>query len=249
MNNQDFITFIDECLNHNMTIKKYIPVQESIYKIVEYANTSKGYPMSYINKRIMGKDILGLFKNIVNEKKYDNLDEIVDFVLFLKPSNSFISRLIETIIFKFPFERISRIDYYYAFSCICVDARDIKDEVINYNSNLRIVELIKKYLYYLNLYIANGNIKIRPSILTFDVESQEFHNIAIGVMADIYATDLDINILDKFLYSLYYDHENTMDYLDINGLLKKYGCDYGIKNSIEIIKLFSEKESNNILIK
>ena len=249
MNTINYIKFFDECLNHNMIVKELIPVQEHIFKIVEFANKSNGYPMSYTSKINLCGHILDIFTKIIDNKKFDNLDEIVDFVLFLKPSNEAITNFIETIIFRYPFEETTRFDYCYNFACICVDGRDMIDEVINYNSKLRIVELVKKYLYYTKLYVAKGNINMKSSYISLDPIAHQFHNIAIGVMADIYASDLDINILDKFLDSLFYDQDNTMEYLGLNGLLRDHIYDYGIKNAIEIIKLYNEKKDNNLLIK
>lgn len=249
MKDIDYLTFVEECFKHNMIIEELIPVQEEIFKIIDYEMIANGYPLSNISKCIVGESVYKLFKKIVDDKKLDNLSEVVDFVLLLKPSNSFVNDFIETIIYKFPFKNMTRVDYYFIFTAMCVEARESIDEVINYNSKLRIIEIIKKYLYYLNLYIAKGNVKKRPSILSFDQESKEFHNIAVGVMADVYATDLDINILDKFLNSLFYDHDNTMEYLNLNGLLREYTIDYGINNSIEILKLYNEKENNSLLIK
>ena len=104
MNTINYIKFFDECLNHNMIVKELIPVQEHIFKIVEFANKSNGYPMSYTSKMNLCGHILDIFTKIIDNKKFDNLDEIVDFVLFLKPSNEAITNFIETIIFRYPFE-------------------------------------------------------------------------------------------------------------------------------------------------
>ena len=98
MNTINYIKFFDECLNHNMIVKELISVQEHIFKIVEFANKSNGYPMSYTSKINLCGHILDIFTKIIDNKKFDNLDEIVDFVLFLKPSNEAITNFIETII-------------------------------------------------------------------------------------------------------------------------------------------------------
>ena len=141
MNTINYIKFFDECLKHNMIVKELIPVQDEIFKIVDFANKSNGYPMSNISKRNLSNHILDIFTKILDNKKFDNLDEIVDFVLFLKPSNESVTNFIETIIFRYPFEETTRFDYYYNFACICADGRDMIDEVINYNSKLRKIYL------------------------------------------------------------------------------------------------------------
>ena len=51
MTNNDYVKFFNECLNHNMTIKKYIPVQDKIFKIIDFYGMKFAYRnTSYQNK-------------------------------------------------------------------------------------------------------------------------------------------------------------------------------------------------------
>ena len=73
MSNKEYIKFFNACLEHKMTIKKYIPVQEYLFRIMAFINTK---PLIKNNEEIkveFCKTILGAFTIIMNRKNFDYL--------------------------------------------------------------------------------------------------------------------------------------------------------------------------------
>ena len=80
MTNKDYIKFFDGCLQHKMTIKKYIPVQEYLFRIIAFINTKPLIKNNEDVKVEYCKTILAAFTEIMKNNGFQYLDEYIDFL-------------------------------------------------------------------------------------------------------------------------------------------------------------------------
>lgn len=243
MSDQDYLNLYYDCLNHHMRIKKYIPVKDKIFKICDYDRYQAVINNEYNYTRVDDiKSLIRVFSKIIHFKKYENLDEYIDFIISLNDYAHYFPQFLNAIIFKN--EIYNKADsedannYYYYIDCIIESILNDKTVLDDFYGHSRFVELLRLFLKY---YDARENLpdyerKIR----------KDYYDIGIGVIGDIYATDVDLSMLDNFLNDLANDYENVLIYLELNGLLRNSNLYYGINHAYEAIK---DYEQNKRLIR
>ena len=238
MTNNDYVMFFNECLNHNMTIKKYIPVQDKIFKIIDFYGMKFAYRnTSYQNKMHFAKGLLKTFNKILKENKYEDLDEYIDFLIFIEIYPSYFDDLLNVMVFKDKCPNKNFDNYYTWYLFKIFDFAEEKIDMLDsFYGQSRIVNMIRIYFrYYENPYDDS----IPDYIAT---KRSDFESVALGVIADIYDTDLDLSILDTFFNDLVNDYENTMTFLSLNGLLRDYDSTYGIEYAYETLKQYDKQK-------
>ena len=238
MINKDYLRFFNECLNHNMTIKKYVPVQDKIFKIIDFCSTKVDLKSTQDYKKVkFAKAILKTFSKILDKNRYENLDEYIDFLIYIGIYQSYFADMLNVMVFKDESPNSNRADYYLWYMLTIFSfAENKKDILEDFYGQSRIVSMIKMYYrYFEDPYLYT---------LPMDIASKrrDYEGIALGVIADIYDTDLDLSILDSFLNDLVNDYERVMTYLGLNGLLRNYEKTYGIEYAYETLKQFDKQK-------
>lgn len=220
----DYLAYFYNCLKNINTIEKYEPVKAYLFTIFD-----RYYSFQLRDKQVYQgkikdpkyaiefcKTVLKLFNRILNENKLNNLSEYIDFVLYLDFFPHDIPPLLETLLFKeeTDYEQYFG-DYQFYMNTFAHGSLGVK-ELVNYNSNLRIVQLLKSYVS--NFYTSFSYYDIKPN--TPEWERRAFYmEIGKFVVGCAYKTDVDLNKVDDFLYDLANNTVTLKERLMLNGLL------------------------------
>lgn len=243
MKYSDYLTVYREGIKHNMILKKYIPIQESLFKIFEHLDNKKDF---YYKTDIVVfvKDLLSLISRAMKEKKIDEIKEILDFMIVIDAHCLRIHSFVDALVFKDESDNDkanSHLWYKFKIMDLCDLSCDAKDKVLNLNSNNRFIKIMQIYLKYLKTEYINHPIKTTESEII-----NEFNRIARGVIPDIYNSDLNLDLLDRFFDDIINDYYNIMDYLELNGLLFRQEYEYDILNVVEVLK---QRDKEKIIIR
>lgn len=212
-----YIRFFNECLNHNMILKKYVPVQDYIFKIISFINKQKLINNNEI-KIEFSKTILDTFTEIMERNGLEYLDEYIDFLEAVNFGLVEYSSTLLTIIFgKEAFrDQVGLKDYLYNSHMrkICKYAADKRDNVLLLNGDSRFINLMKIFAKYVRPLPMFGSRKT-----PLECQSLDFFNIAYSIVNELYLTDIDLKYLDTFLYDLSNNYNHVMSYLELNNLL------------------------------
>ena len=88
----DYNKLFDNCAKDKMVMEKYQPVKDQIIRICKHYIAKKEFKNNVRvevrnhkkynkNKIDFIRDLLRLFNRVIKEKKYDNLDQIIDWLL------------------------------------------------------------------------------------------------------------------------------------------------------------------------
>ena len=240
MTDMDYINFFNDCLNHNMTIKKYIPIKEYIFKIFDYFKSKDNFNrIDDDSKREFSYNMLKLFDRIIDENKNEDLDEYIDFLIYINANCWSFIDLLNVIVFKEDsYPKISIEEYYHYLSIIF-------DVVIGHNNNEMLEEFYghSRFSKMTRLFMRNYKNPYDFRNTNYEIAKRNsYYDIGVGVIGDIYNTDLDLASLELFLHDLVYDYENIMTYLELNGLLRDYESTYGIEHAYETLKEYDNKK-------
>ena len=218
-----------ECLNRKLTIEKYLPVKDYLYKIMEF------YSNSEVNNSIdqFVNDVLSVFDKIINENAFDKLDNYIDYLFKLHTPWYEFSDSLKLIIFKDKYYIKKR--YYYEYF------KDIT-ELVNqrYDSDIkednRFAKLIGIYHQYHEIIIDrfNGN----------DALIKYYEKYASLIIANFYLKDLDVTILDKVLERFTNNLPDIYTKYALNGIsdLDYYNSSLGFEGENEFAKYFINNE-------
>ena len=82
MFNAYYDNFYQGCLNDKITIKKYIPIEKYLIKLVNYTeNLSKYHIMSKDYKTVFTMSLLSLSNIIIGDDNHLKLDEYIDYLI------------------------------------------------------------------------------------------------------------------------------------------------------------------------
>lgn len=243
MERTEYLRFYNECMNHNMIIERFIPVEDYIFKIFNhYKNTWTFFDADDDRKIGYSEELIKLFDRIMNENKYENLDEYINLLLYLDVAKWSFLTFLKILVYKdktYP-ESENRF-YYHHISRIIDNVIDKKEHLWGFHGNSRFTKMIRIFMnYYVNHHTNpdyNAYVKEKRSI---------YYNIGVGVIADIYNTDLDLSLLEKFLHDLVYDYDNLVTYLELNGLVRDYDATYGIDYAYETLQKFDSDDKTLI---
>ena len=217
MKNTNYITVYNEGINNNMILKKYIPIQDSIFKLFEYANKENSL---YYKTDIIYfvKNILRVISRAMKEKKTDELKEMIDYMILIGEYSIKIPATIEALLFKEDVDSSQLADVHTWYTIKIMDvydsSRDNKDKVMEFNSENRFIQIIKIFLKYMKPECVYTRLK-SPEVQIM----QDYNRLGRGVIPCVHDSDIDINLLDKFFCDFVYNYQNTMEYLELNGLL------------------------------
>ena len=249
MGDNDYLTFFDECLKHNMTIEKYMPVKDQIFKIFDHFYRINGFEeLDKNNGRLVNppwiKDFLKLFDRIMKENKLDHLDEYIDFILNIEGIYLYFPQMLSTVIFKD--ESIYNKKYvgnYQFFMNSIAHNSLFFEEIMSYQNDTKIVDLMK-------IYVKNfreGFDINDDDISTYDRYKRYFYwEIGQQVVAEAYLYDSDLNAVDAFLHDIIHNYESLNEYLKLNNLLTCQARTYRMKNLKELLQVYG---TNKITIK
>ena len=249
----DYLSYFNYCLKCINIIKKYEPVKEYLFLIFDhyYKFQEKEkevylgkfrepkYPIKYC------KSVLKVFDRIIDENKFDNLNEYVKFISLLDFIPDSVPPLLETAIFKEKADFESYYGNYQFYMNTFAHGSLFLTDFENYNSDLRLVQILKSY--YRNFYSRYRYCNPEPNTPEWD--RRGFY-IEIGqfVVGCAYANDVDLNKMDDFLYDLAINTETLRERLTFNGLLYYDDNDWytKIRNLDVVLNNYSKQ---NIAIK
>lgn len=240
MGNNDYERFFKSCLKDKFTIKKYLPFKELIIKIFKYQYKSQ--QLNYIIKtdaKILIIEyvqyLLAAFRRILDEKKTDYLEEIVDYMLLINVPYSIFPGVLNAIIFKnIRRDKTLFRGYNHCIFKACEGAMNNPDKVLNDNSNLRIAEIMRTFVKYFNKPVPNNCKSIKEVR-----EVERYYGLVGSIVAEFYLTDLDVSYLDNFLYDFINNYDYVMSYLELNGCIEERGSYYNIVQAEDLYKNYS----------
>lgn len=253
MSDREYMTFFHECLeHHNITNDKYLPVKDYLFKIIDYfyykggfEDTSKGeWDLVYPD---WVSDLLTVFDKIMEENKYDHLDEYINFILNLDHIYLSFPGMLATILFKDQLipnlKRVGKFNHF--MNTLCFDSIFFED-IDNFKSDTKIVQILKLYAKYYNEYMRLIN---RPyyadDLDKYNFDKRAFYfNMGELAAAETYLYDIDIKGLDAFLHDLIYNYEATKEYLILNGLYKEIPYVYEIDHLKEMLENYGSQDIN-----
>jgi hypothetical protein len=237
MSNKEYIKFFNACLEHKMTIKKYIPVQEYLFRIMAFINTK---PLIKNNEEVkveFCKTILGAFTIIMNRKNFNYLDEYINFLETVNFEFTEYSSSLLTIVFgKNAFENPEfNVDYIYNAHMrkICKYAVNNRDKVMLLDGESRFINMMKIYAKY-GMPLPEFGRRVTPT----EIKSLDYYNIGYSIIEKLYLSDIDLQYLDTFLNDLSNDFIRMMSYLEFNDLLSTSRTSKNVKylnNPLEFI--------------
>ena len=183
----------NDCINKCLSIPKYEPVKEYLYRIIDYYTNQGIFNNSIaIPKTIPAsftKQLIDTFDILISHNAIDNLDEIITFIFEINHSwPHFFPYLLA---FKLKNDLPNKKDYYSAINTFVWSLKTVNLSKIN--TNLRILDIAKIYAkYYQNSY--------EPNIGGEEVINREYYcTVGTMICANFYLTDLDIDYLDYIL--------------------------------------------------
>ena len=218
MSNKEYIKFFDACLEHKMTIKKYIPVQEYLFRIINFINTK---PLIKNNEGVkveFCKTILAAFTIIMKEKNYRYLDEYINFLESVNFELTEYASSLLTILYGKEAWKAEEFhgDYIYTSHMrkICKYAVNNRDKVMLLNGSSRFINMMKIYANY-GMPLPEFGRRVTPT----EIKSLDYYNIGYSIIEKLYLSDIDLQYLDTFLHDLSNDFIRMMSYLEFNSLL------------------------------
>ena len=180
----------NDCMNKSLTIPKYEPVKEYLYRILDYY-TNKGifnysFGMPKTIPASFTKQLIDTFDVLISHDAIDNLNEIITFIFETKLSwTRFFSFLLAI---KLKNDMPDRKEYYSAINDLIWSLRTV--DLTHFDTNIRIENIVKIYAkYYKNSY--------EPNISEDEKANREYYSIVGTILcANFYLTDLDLDYLD-----------------------------------------------------
>ena len=216
MKNTEYHEFFNNCIENNtMTIKKYNSVANNIIKIFTYYNNSGVFDYGWytddginLGELDLIKSVLKTFTKIMKDKKYEQLDEYIDFLLTLDVwYEDFVIYLSMFIYTDYNITTSSN-DYYFNKLLRCV-GKNI-DYVNSINSSTRPINIMKAYTRYYKDPSESG-------ITTHEKDKRNFYTYyASKIINEYYYSQLDVEYLCGILDSISYNYENIKKYLEAN---------------------------------
>ena len=240
MRNYNYMTVYYEVLKHNMILKKYIPVQETLFELFDYLEKMGIF---YYETDIIYfvKELLRVISRAMKEKRIDEIKDMIDYMIVINEHSFKIPSIIEALVFKEDVDssQFASVHLWYNMKImdVCDSSRDNKDKVMEFDSDNRFIQIIKIFLKYMKPEYVYTRLK-SPE----DQIMQDYNRIGRGIIPDIYNSDLDLCLLDKFFYDIVNNYQNTMDYLELNGLLFRHHYKYDILNVLEVLKQYDTEK-------
>ena len=213
MKNTEYHECFNNCIENNtMTIKKYIPVTNYLIKIFTHYKNSGVFDYSWYNDKGIDlqeldliKRVLKLFSRIMKDKKYEQLDEYIDFLLTLDVWYDDFITYLEMFIYKY----VDNIDAFndYLFSNLLFKVIRNVDYVNSLNSSSRPINIMQAYARYYK-------ISYESNITEYEREKREFYKkYAKKIITHFHYSDIDVKYLYELLDSMSYDYESIKNYL------------------------------------
>lgn len=242
MSNKEYMNIYNGCLKDECLIKKYLPLKDSLIKIIKHYDNSGCFERGYydidgINICLVDfmKDLFQVFDKVMKDNM-EGFDEYVDFIinmhLWYEEALQFFRYFAfgtEIVITDFH----TTCNYFYR---LCIHAIANENFINKYTGDNRIINAFKAYLYYYkNPYVSN---------ITKEEKTNRQRYIVIGprILATFISTNNSMDCLNRLLDKIYYDSK-SFNYM-INDIL---GDDEEEKQ--KLITLLDEHEYTNNVIK
>ncbi len=237
MTNKDYYNFYQECLNNNCTIKKYLPVKDYIFKIVNYFENSGVFEWGYYDENGISigrvsfiKNVLGVFSKIMEENRYKDLDLYIDFLIKINPWCDDFAYHLDLFIFKKRRDNNDFMSYGGHFVNMCREVIKNKDYVEALNTDNREINMFKLFLRYYK----------DPNEINLSYEEDQireyYKTVAPSFLACFLLTDLSIDTLCRVLDELVYNQDTIIDYFNYNNDFSK---EY---NTLELLRRYGEEK-------
>ena len=217
MKDIDYHEFYKNCIHNNeVTIKKYLPVGNLITEVLfHYYNEGVFDRGCYTDNNInieelyFIKDLLRLFSRIMKDKKYNYLNEYIDFLLNINIYYEDFVDYLELFVYK----KVNGFDnsyYYYFFSKLLYSVRKNINYAKNIDGESRVINIIKSYVNY----YKDPNEK---DITSLEKDARDFYvAYAHKFIMRFYFSDDEIDNLNALLDSLFYNYDDIRTYLNEN---------------------------------
>ena len=197
----------NDCMNKNLTIPKYIPVREYLYRIVDYYtkqgifNYSFGLPKTIPASFTM--ELIKTFDLLIEKNKYNDLDDVITFIMETGHFWNHLCPYLKAIQLKTDID--DKKSYYSTINDLVYSLKTVEENRLD--TNIRIEQIIKVFAKH---YQAN----------TDSNHETKFGLTGPIVCANFYLTNLDVSLLDNLFSNIY-----------LNGpkeYFKKYEEQFGI---------------------
>jgi hypothetical protein len=232
MTDLDYRKLYCEIYNNSLTYTKYIPVRSYLYKIIHSYREAMSEELDFT------KDLISFFDMVIDNNKYDKLDEYINFIINLHTPWYDVADFLKVIVF--PLETYTNKNVYYQrFEEICNVANNKFDKE-KFN-NLRIEEILKMYK------------KYHDNIPTIDINTLNmdkkiyFERYASIIIAYFYLTDKPINYLDNIFNNFVNNYEDVRDKSYLAGISDLNYCksSLGKMDEYEYFELLTESQISN----
>ena len=233
----DYNKLFDNCAKDKFALDKYQPVKDKIIKICkhyidkkEFKNNvrwvSRNHKKYNQNKIDFIRDLLRLFNRVIKEKKYDNLDQIIDWLL-ANPDVTYYYFLTFFKVLVFKDDYIPTHDYFDRY-CHCIDRMCYvftRKTCVN-TEEILIGKIIKLYIHYYHLTPQTD-----PN--HFEDWKYVYSQLASFVVAECYLKDYSVELADEVLSYICYHQKDISDYIEMNYNSYSFNDDY----KIQIVRL------------
>lgn len=229
---EDYNKLFDNCAKDKMTIEKYQPVKDQIIRICKHYINNKEFKNSFCavtsNHKKYNKykidfirDLLRLFARVMKENKYDNIDQIIDWLLANpEVKHYYFITFFKVLVFKdnYKLEHETFDTYWHNF-----DRMDyVFTRGLSVNTRaLPIGKIIDLYMHYYRL-TPNHD----PNI--YDEWKYVYMHLAPFVVAECYLKDYSVEFADEVLSYICYHEKDISDYIEMNYEDYSFNDDYKI---------------------
>ena len=216
----DYNKLFDNCAKDKFALDKYQPVKDQIIRICKHYIANKEFKNCYRalssnHKKYNGykidfiRDLLRLFNRVIKEKKYDNLDQIIDWLLANpEVTHYYFITFFKILVFKDNYEleheyfdrylnNIDRMSYVFT-----------RGTSIN-TMEIPIGKIIQLYGHYYRLTPDH-----EPNV--YDDWKYIYMHLAPVVVGECYLKDYSPELADEVLSYICYHEKDISDYIEMN---------------------------------
>ena len=215
MSNKEYMNIYNGCLKGECLIKKYLPLKDSLIKIIKHYDDSGCFERGYydidgINICIVDfmKNIFKVFDRVINENLFAGFDEYVEFLinieLWYEEFENVLGMFVQKSVLNYTdFNAACNLFYVLCNNALCKDYY-----VVKCTSDNKLINMFKSYLYY---YKSPYEMNITKEEKT---RREIYIDIGPRILACFMATNHSIECLNRVLDKLCYDCENFKRLMD-----------------------------------
>ena len=239
MSNKQYMDFFDACLNNQMIIKKYEPVKEYLFRIIRFYSTDAAFKYGSFSsdkticysKVCFVQNLLSLFTDIMKEKKYQDLHDILTLLFELTYSHDTFLSLFEMIMFQ------DKCNSFYSYA---IKMGSLCDKYVSNITNMKVFTKTKLEQFlrvYTDYYITQDAFKGHPFIYL------EHTELGCVLLAYCYLYDYSIESMKEIFNSVIDNYSEFYDYINNNELDVEYDFSFGDER-IKLVKSLIDRIKN-----